>query len=106
MIKAYINYPNPHVAIHCDLGDPMIDAHRGAGIRRETNINLHNLSEKLNEFVQGKVKFAAEAGLNGMWLNIDLGDREFEISVVNFVTRQLGHSYIPFSRVTPEIHCK
>jgi len=106
MIKAYIYYPIPHVAINCNPDDPMITAHPDAGTRREMNINLENLGGQLSQFGHETVRFTSKAGLNGMWLNIDLGDREFEISVVNFITRKLGNTYIPFQKVIPKIHCE
>ncbi len=107
MIKVYFYYPTPNTvfSIHTDPECKSIQKHQHGEEQRVFHINLHNLSEKLYLFVHKEVRFAAEAGLNDLYLFIDLENRDFEIAVVNYVTWALRQRYIPFRRINPEIHC-
>ena len=104
MIKAYINYPNPRVTIHHNPNCP------GARVQanqkqRHVLLNADTLSKELNRFGNNKHKFAAEAGLNDVWLVLDFQDAEFEKAVVAFVTRLVGKHYPALSRGELESHC-
>lgn len=101
MIKAYINYPNPEVRLHCDLNCGFISKKPN----REISITMLSLSNILQTFIHHEYRFAAEAGLNDMWLSVDLNDHDLEVAVIEFITRKLAERYSPFGRIKPQIHC-
>ncbi|MEN6453116.1 MAG: hypothetical protein ABFD10_02590 [Prolixibacteraceae bacterium] len=69
------------------------------------HINLENLSDSLHKFKNKEVDFRAEAGWNGLWLKIDLGDIDFEMAVAARIMKYLGERYTPLANLTPNIHC-
>jgi hypothetical protein len=92
MINVYINYPVPHVTIHHEANLHLNEnaAHRWC------TINTNTLSPELLKFTRGEYKFSAVAGLNGLWLKIDLDDEEFEEAVVAHIMRILATQHRPF----------
>ena len=105
MIKVYINYPHHCVTIHHNMNCNLMNMHPNLETRRFVSINLDNLGGELKRFSSGEFRFASIAGLNGLWLCIDLGDDEFEAQVAAFILRQLSSKYTPFRSITPNIHC-
>jgi hypothetical protein len=103
MLKAYINYPNPHVTAHFDPGCGNIQAQRKMG-QRYIRVNIKTLSQELERFRNKGYLFAANPERNDMWLEINLADREFELAVLDYICCLLGTHYVPFEGVKSAIH--
>ena len=104
MIKAYVNYPNPKISMHTDLGCGNIQMQKKIG-QRYIKINAETISTELRSFRDHEYHFAANPELNDMWLEIDFKDCEFEKAVAGYICALLGSHYAPFNRIKPENHC-
>jgi hypothetical protein len=104
MIKAYVNYPNPHITVHQDLSCEEIQKMNKPD-QRYVRINIATISVELEMFDNKEYIFAAHPGANDMWLEIDFSDSEFENAVLEYIRRSIGRHYSPFSRVVVESHC-
>jgi len=104
MIKAYINYPNPHVTAHYDSNCGNIQAQHKPN-QRHRLINIATVSEELQNFRDKKYSFAATQERNDMWLEIDFQDQVFEIGILEYISRLLGMHYSQFAGLTPTRHC-
>jgi hypothetical protein len=104
MIKAYINYPNPHVTAHCDPNCGNIQAQHKSH-QRYLLINTAMVSAELQNFRDKKYTFAANPQGNDMWLEIDFHDQNFEQAVLEHICRLIGNYYKPFEGIEPKTHC-
>lgn len=104
MIKAYINYPNPHITAHCDPHCGNIQAQHKPE-QRYVRVNIITVSDELQHFLKIDYKFAAYPERNDMWLEIDFNDRDFELAVLEHICRLLGDHYSPIKGMKPSIHC-
>jgi hypothetical protein len=104
MLVVYFNYPNPRITVHADPGCSFVPRDERAP-KRSTRITLANLSQELQAFADQRYRFQAMAGLNDLWLVIDLGDQAFERAVVEYIQGLLSRRYAPFGRVTINSHC-
>ena len=104
MIKAYINYPNPHVTAHCDPNCGNIQAQQKSQ-QRYCLINISTISTELDNFYGKRYSFAANSEYNDMWLEINFHDQAFELNILEYICRLLGKNYSPFLDVEPGIHC-
>jgi hypothetical protein len=104
MMKAYINYPNPHVTAHFDPGCSVIRAQHKLK-QRYSRITVETISEELQKFQEKLYPFAASQEINDMWLEIDFDDRDFELAVLNMICKMLGTYYRPLTGIIPSIHC-
>ena len=104
MVKVYINYPNGHIRTHRAAGCGHIQQHATQG-QRYVRIGFLNLPAELQGFVDRKHRFGSQAGLNDMWIDIDLGDDALEDAILRYIHRALSACYAPFQRVTIERHC-
>ncbi len=104
MLKAYFNYPNSRVSVH---HDPFCSRIRPMGKQgqRICRINITNIRHELQKFKDKQYRFQSTSDLNDMWLEIDFQDEEFEMAVVGYICRLLGHHYKRFSDSRLEIHC-
>lgn len=104
MIKAYINYPNPHVTVHGDSACGSIQSQNKPD-QRLCRINVKTISDELRKFQNNEYRFGATPSNNDMWLEIDFDDKAFEMAVIEHICSLLGKHYSPFARVKPEPHC-
>lgn len=104
MLKAYINYPNPHVTIHVDSKCASVQQQHKKD-QRVVRIDVLNLSGELTKFRAKEYVFGAQAERNDMWLHVDFGDDGFERAVVEYIRKLLGSHYTPFVRSKVEVHC-
>ena len=104
MVHVYLNYPSTHATLHGDPSCGHIPNPPNVGQRR-IRLTLDTLSGELVPFVNQEYRFAAEAGLNDMWLDIDLGDATFERAVAEYIIRVLAQRYSPFGRIELKEHC-
>ena len=104
MVKAYINYPNPHIMLHWDLTCSSIEQQHKEG-QRTIHLDINSLSSELRLFSDKYYHFGADALINDMWLEVDFGDTSFEHAVVEYIRKLLAEHYSPFGRVVIEEHC-
>jgi hypothetical protein len=104
MIKAYINYPNPHVTVHTNMDCGNIQAQK-KDEQRYLRINPLSISDELKNFSDRKYRFAAYPERNDLWLEIEFQDQAFEMAVLELICRILGKQYQRLADLEPQIHC-
>lgn len=104
MVKAYINYPNPHITLHWDSMCSTIGQHRKEG-QRNIYLDINTLSPELKRFADKYYRFGSEPLTNDMWLEVDFSDHSFECAVVEYIRKLLAGHYSPFGRTILEEHC-
>ena len=104
MLRAYINYPNAQVTIHGDITCSFV-RQRNKAAQRTVRLNVRTLSSELGKFSDKAYRFASEAALNDMWIEVDFGDEAFERAVVGYVKTLLARHYRPFAGVRVTGHC-
>jgi hypothetical protein len=104
MLKVYINYPNCHLTVHGDPDCGYIQA-MGKPNQRICRINATSISAELLKFKEGKYQFQSSSALNDMWLEIEFGNKEFELAVTYYIHNLLGRQYRPFVDAQVKEHC-
>jgi hypothetical protein len=104
MLRAYINYPNAQVTVHRESTCASVRQQKKEG-QRTVRLNVRTLSSELGKFSDKAYRFASEADLNDMWLEVDLNDEKFERAVVDYVRSLLAQNYTPFTGVKVSGHC-
>ena len=104
MLRAYINYPNAQVTVHNDRSCASVRQQKKEG-QRTARLNVRTLSSELGKFSDKAYRFASEADLNDMWLEVDFNDENFERAVVDYVRSLLSQHYKPFTGVKVGGHC-
>lgn len=104
MLKAYVNYPNPHITAHRDLSCGSIQKMRKPD-QRYVRIYIATISAELKRFSNKEYTFAAHSGANDMWIEIDFDDPDFETAVLEHIRRSTGRYYSPFSNIAVDYHC-
>lgn len=104
MLTVYVNYPNARVTLHADPSCEFIRATGKSG-QRTVRIDPRSISDELLKFGSKHYAFASHSASNDMWLEIDFDDHEFERAVLQYVLRQLGRHYAPFSSALIQNHC-
>lgn len=105
MLHAYLNYPNSRASVHGDSSCGHLQQMGKKG-QRVLRLDLATVGAELNRFASGQHRFASTASHNDMWLEIQFEDPDFEIAVVRYVHRLLGHHYRPFGGAVLEQHCR
>lgn len=94
MTSVYIDYPEKK--FHVQHGRTASSRFKHEKVnRRVMHLDLANLSDQLKVIVDNEMPFAANEQNNDLWLDIDLGDTEFELSVARFIHFHLGKRYRP-----------
>jgi hypothetical protein len=104
MIRVYINYPNPHLAIHHDLSCGNIMQGRKNN-QRHLDVDASNRDRILARFRTKDFRFASTSEFNDMWLEVDLGNTAAEETFVQNVKAELSRHYRPFIRAKVIDHC-
>jgi hypothetical protein len=104
MIKVYINYPTAHITIHGSPNCALIRSHHVQHQRRLT-ITPDTLEMELAMFENGGYIFNTADVYRDMWLEIDLADRDAEMSTAKEIWRKLCRRYTGFNRAEPKVHC-
>lgn len=104
MLRAYINYPNPHVTIHENTHCASVQQQRKRG-QRVVRLDIGSLSRELNHFVAKDYQFGAQSETNDMWLELNFGNNTFEKALVEYVRTLLAQHYKPFARAKVDGHC-
>lgn len=100
--RVYINYPNPHLTIH---GTADGFYRRADVATRLVRITRANKAEELKRFTGGFYPFGASAGVNGIWIEIDLGNFEEEVELAREIWKRLGVRYTRLIPAPFTIHC-
>ena len=66
---------------------------------------IDTLSAELKRFSSKAYRFAAQAELNDMWLELEFRDADFERAVVEHVRKILGGHYKPLGSARVDQHC-
>lgn len=107
MMRAYFNYPNREIILHADQVCP--DGNAPVSSRtRQIDISPANLSQEIQRFINGQVIFSD--GMDSrqprdLWLNLQFNDPQFELALVGYIRRLLGHRYDRFLSCKVTIHC-
>lgn len=104
MIWVYVNYPNPHFTIHRDAGCGMIQMHQSEK-QRHRIVHQQNLGAFLADFIERRIPFAAQSGLNDLWMQIELNTPEQELGLVQVVQALIGQRYRPLATAPIDLHC-
>jgi hypothetical protein len=90
----YINYPNPHFTIHRNPSCHKIRVHHVSNQRvsRVTSSNRVDFLSRLEN-----IRFAAQRGLNDIWIVINLDTPEQELNLVKEIQAVIGCRYRPLS---------
>jgi hypothetical protein len=102
-MKAYINYPNPHITIHWRDTCPEVRKHHKEG-QRVVEINTATIDRALSRFIGREFSFAPNPGENDMWLDVSLGSPRHDEAVVFVVQSILGKRYGPLAEASVECH--
>jgi len=102
MLRAYFNYPNPHITLHSDTTSKEFQKQNKQN-QRLSRITLQSFSTELSRL--NGLKFGSNADENDLWLEIDFGDRRFEIEIYGYVRRLLGGQYSVFTNCQEIPHC-
>jgi hypothetical protein len=103
MIFVYINYPNPHFEIH-KQGCGQIQMHQRENQRFYQLDSIKEMQLFLDKLIHRKFRFAAQAGLNDMWIEINLGDEKLNESLVYVIRAIIGQRYTPLANALIESH--
>lgn len=103
MIRAFVSESRPHTSLHCD---PSCDqAHVPS--ERCIRLELSGLSEKLLQLLSlPRPTRATREGDQGVWVEVDLEDKESERAILAFALRRLGRRYGRLKRMSIETHCE
>ncbi|HEY6968008.1 MAG TPA: hypothetical protein VJA94_02300 [Candidatus Angelobacter sp.] len=92
MVKAYLNYPNPHMTLHCGSACAEVGKMHKAQ-QRTVKIDQASFSQALKQLAGKEFRLGSQASINDVWLTINFGDEEFEEAVARYVCRFLGQRY-------------
>jgi hypothetical protein len=102
-MKAYINYPNPHITLHWNDACPHVQMHHKEG-QRVVQITAASIEAALSGFIAREFSFAPKAEENDMWLDISLASARHDEAVVFVVQSILGNRYAPLAAASIESH--
>jgi hypothetical protein len=104
MIAVYINYPHARICIHAGPHCSQIQK-RDKKNQRIILIDRSNLEGWLARFEKNEIRFAPVAGVNDIWIKIDLGEQRLEEDLVKTIREKLGRIYRPIARASIQAHC-
>lgn len=104
MIQVYMDYANPVMNIHSDPNCFAVQRDRAANYRI-SKITIDTLSEELARFRDRYYRFNAQRDTTSIWLDIDLGDVEFERAVAEYVLKLVAKHHLPLRRIKIGTHC-
>jgi len=93
------------VSTHGNTACARVQQGQKAGQRRLA-INPATFAAEHGRLASAAYDFGSTAAVNDMWLEIDFGDRDFELAIVAFIQRLLGARYAPLGRAQIERHCE
>jgi len=99
-----MNYPTKRVMVHADPDCTYFRRPETPG-HRLVKVNALTITEELQNFRRKAYSFASTAEKNSLWLEVDFGDREFEIVVVDHIRGLLAEHYTPFASAEVRFHC-
>ena len=103
-MKAYVNYPNPHMTLHGNLNCLEIGKMQKPQ-QRVMTINRASFAQAINQLSSINFQLGAQAQVNDVWLSIEFGDSEFEEAVARYACRLLRERYSPLKVAPIKKHC-
>lgn len=105
LFKVNVNLPNAHFRVH---QDPDCIWYLTAGDRgtRVIRVDPASLPQWLEEIGRGEYRFAAQKGLNAMWIEFSFPDRDSAMAAIAQVKSLLDRRHKPIRRVAIEVHCR
>jgi hypothetical protein len=100
----YVNCPNPHFTVHRDPACRMIQLH-GKVNQRVRRVTSDTLGGLLSELIDRRMRFAAQKGLNDLWLEVNLDTPEQEMGLVHIGQAILGRRYRSLATAPVKKHC-
>jgi hypothetical protein len=104
MLSVYINYPMGKISGHYNPDCAQIRKKNKLG-QRIIQIDSESVESGLNKLGRGDLKFASVAGLNDVWIHINLGDVSSEKNLVKTIQEILGKSYKRLAHAEIKTHC-
>jgi hypothetical protein len=89
MIKAYINYPRPHMTLHTDSTCSDIGKIRKPN-QRDVSVTRVSFATAIAQLTGKGFRLGADSSINDVWLSVDFDDAEVEEAVARYVFRSLG----------------
>ena len=103
-MRVYVNYPNPHFAIHESADCPHIRKHAKVN-QRVVSVDKENLGLVLSRFISDYYKFASTPAHNDLWLDVSLATSRQEEGLVYVIQALLGRHYLPLASAPVDRHC-
>ena len=75
--------------MHRDPSSQVIQMHGKPG-QRVRGVSMHSLGDFLSELIQGRMRFAAQSGLNDLWIEVTLDTRDQERGLVHVAQAIIG----------------
>lgn len=104
MTTAYVNYPNSRISVHGNASCSRIRQARKAG-QRVVHVTVETLTQELRTFHTNDYSFGSTQEVNDMWIELDLGDAEYEAATLRFIKKALSVCYKPFEDAEISVHC-
>jgi hypothetical protein len=98
-----VNYPTYKIEVHENSNCTHVIKMLEDKTRRLVRINADTISSEIDNFRKNEYTLGSSAGINGVWLEIDFKNTEFEEAVQRYIiTLILEHhpNYSGFSTVT------
>ncbi len=103
-MRVYVNYPNSRITIHRQYDCGAVQPHQTPDHRIMT-VTDNTLGEVLTKFINREIDFAAQAGLNGLWLDLNLPTDDQERSLIIIIHALLGQRYRRLANAAFIQHC-
>jgi len=103
-MKAYINYPKPHIELHNDSECVEFQKHQKSG-QRVVVVTSHNIKDVLSDFINDKYRFASNRELNDIWLDVSLETPKHSESFIYTIHSILSHRYTRLENAPFHFHC-
>ncbi len=99
-MKAYINYPDPHITLHFDDNCSEIQKRRKPD-QRVVAITDSTVREVLMDFINDKYRFGSDSEINDLWLDINVDNQKYGEALVIVIHAVIRQKYTRLNRVLP-----
>ncbi|HZT33039.1 MAG TPA: hypothetical protein VFA33_24335 [Bryobacteraceae bacterium] len=103
-MKAYLNYPEPHMTLHGDSTCREIGKMRKVN-QRNLTVDRSSFARVIEQIRAKEFRLGADAAINDVWLTVNFEDPEFEEAVARYVHRLLCQRYRRLKSGPIERHC-
>jgi len=103
-MKAYINYPQPHITIHRSADCAEFQKQHKSN-QRFLVVNASNIKQVLMDFANDKYRFGPSQKYNDLWLDISLETPNHEEGFVYVIHSIVSVRYTRFQNAPFNYHC-